>query len=161
MVVRLGIEEPEKSEAMSSFVVTRAHLKVACDQKHWALLDKLLAIDASSINDNSLYTDTWGSWWGMLLHCVMENQREGVQVLLAHGADPDLASWGDGIPVTPREEAQGKPQILPLFEQPEPVTYQRRSDPPLPIQTTAEIKAINRQGAIRDATGLVFQIKDT
>jgi len=43
---------------MSNFIVTRAHLKSACDQENWDLMDKLLEIDASKIDDHSLYTDT-------------------------------------------------------------------------------------------------------
>lgn len=151
---------PIPLDFMAAFTVTRAHLKAACDAQNWDLLDKLLEQDASGINDNALYTDTWGSWWGMLLECVAGGHADGVRVLLKHGADKDLASWGDGIPLTPREAAQDKPPILRLINQKDPVTYTRRSDPDLPTEETARDAAVNRQGAIRDATGLVFPIDD-
>ncbi|MBI3651820.1 MAG: hypothetical protein HY231_12440 [Acidobacteria bacterium] len=142
---------------MSTFNVTRAHLKTACDEKNWDLLDKLLEIDASKINDNALYTDTWGEWWGMLIEAVKENSVEGVSVLLKHGAQPDVASWGDGIPHTAIEIAEDKPEILALLQASEPVEYLRQTDPPLPQGESEEASAINRQGEIREATGLVFQ----
>ena len=80
---------------MTEFSVTRAHLKNACDQRQWDLLDRLLEIDASGIDDKSLFTDTWGSWWGMLLECVMQKQIKGVQVLLARGAEGDRQGGAD------------------------------------------------------------------
>lgn len=46
---------------MTEFEVTRAHLKGAFDQENWDLLDKLLEIDSTRINDNDLFTDTWGT----------------------------------------------------------------------------------------------------
>ena len=142
---------------MPNFQVTRAHLKTACDQQNWDLLDKLLEIDNSRINDNSLYTDTWGSWWGMLLQAVGSGAVEGVKVLLKHGAQRDLASWGDPGGDTPLQAAQGKPEILALLQAAEPPTYIRQTDPPLPQGESPEERAVNRQGEIRDATGLVFQ----
>ena len=118
--------------AMNNFIVTRAHLKRACDEKAWDLLDKLLEIDRSHIDDKSLYTDTWGDWWGMLLECVYNNQIEGVRVLLSHGADRQIGRWGDGIPMSPIEAAAQKPAILALLTSQEPISYQRKNDPPLP-----------------------------
>ena len=138
--------------------MTRADLKKACDQKAWDLLDKLLEIDRSHIDDKSLYTDTWGDWWGMLLECVYNNQINGVRVLLSHGADKAIGRWGDGIPQTALEAAAEKPKILALLTQSEPIVYQRQSDPPLPQSLSKRDKEINQQGQIRDETGLVFPI---
>jgi hypothetical protein len=71
---------------MAEFEVTRAHLKSAFDQENWDLLDKLLEIDCSRINDNTLFTDTWGDWWGMLVEAVYRRSTDAVSVLLKHGA---------------------------------------------------------------------------
>lgn len=141
---------------MSDFQVARAHLKSACDARNWDLLDKLLAIDSSGINDHSLYTDTWGVWWGLLLEAIRLGEADGVRVLLKYGAKRDLASWGDGIEVTPLEAAKDKPEIIALLTDPRTPTYSRMSDPPLPQGESPEDAAINRQGEIRDGTGLVF-----
>lgn len=59
----------------ASIPSTRAHLKAACEAKQWDLLDKLLEFDATLIDDNALYTDTWGTWYGMLVCAVV---REAV-----------------------------------------------------------------------------------
>ncbi len=144
---------------MADFTVTRAHLKNACEKRDWDLLDKLLEIDSSQINDKSLFTDTWGSWWGMLLECVMQKQVKGVQVLLAHGADRELAMWGDGLMTTPREAAEDQPRILELLDSQE-VMFERGSDPELPVEETDRDRAINRQGDVRDGTGLVFPVDE-
>src|SRR5689334_6347821 len=117
---------------MPAFKVTRAHLKTACDAQNWDLLDKLLELDSSHVNDNALYTDTWGLWWGMLLETVQNGSVDGVRVLLKHGAQPDLACWGDGIEQTPLELAQDKPEMLALLCAAEPPSYIRKTDPPLP-----------------------------
>lgn len=146
---------------MIAFKVTRAHLKNAVDQKQWDLLDKLLEIDNGRINDNALYTDTWGEWWGMLLECVYQDQIEGVKVLLKHGAKKKLASWGDCMPTTPLEAAAEKPHIRTLLEAKSRPTYTRLTDPPLPQTESPQDQAVNRQGQIRDETGLVFQVDNT
>lgn len=140
------------------FKVTRADLKTAFDQQNWDLLDKLLEIDNSRINDNSLYTDSWGDWWGMLVEAARSRHVNGVSVLLKHGAQRDLASWGDGVPFTAVEAAEDKPEILALLQTLEPPVYVRKTDPALPSGESSEEKAINRQGEIRDGTGLVFQL---
>ncbi|MEM9282298.1 MAG: hypothetical protein AAGA96_10755 [Verrucomicrobiota bacterium] len=142
---------------MTDFTVTRAHLKNACEKRQWDLLDKLLELDVSGINDKSLFTDTWGSWWGMLLECVLQKQVDGVRVLLAHGADRELAMWGDGFLTTPREAAENQPEILALLDA-DVVTYKRRNDPPLPTEESDRDRAINRQGEVRDGTGLVLPL---
>ncbi len=135
---------------MTEFTVTRAHLKNTVDQKNWDLLDKLLEIDNSRINDNSLYTDTWGEWWGMLNQCVFKGHEKGVRVLLKHGADCELATWGDGMLTKPIEAAKDKPSILKLLQSSDIPTYERKSEPPLPQTESAKDKAVNRQGDVRD-----------
>lgn len=143
---------------MAEFEVTRAHLKSAFDQENWDLLDKLLEIDCSRINDNSLFTDTWGDWWGMLVEAVYRRSVGAVSVLLKHGAQRDIARWGDGISITAQEAAADKPEILALLRNPKPPDYVRRTDPDLTPTEFSKGKSINRQGEIRDASGLVFQI---
>lgn len=138
-------------------VVTRAHLKSACDAKNWDLLDKLLEIDASKINDNALFTDTWGEWWGLLIECIGQNEIDGVKVLLKHGAKRDVGTWGDCDPCSPLQAAKDCPEILELLESPATPTFIRKTDPPLPAFEKFEDQAVNRQGEIRDASGLVFQ----
>ncbi len=142
---------------MATFNVTRAHLKFACDHRNWDLLDKLLEIDASRIDDNSLYTDTWGSWWGLLMEAARLGAIDGVKVLLKHGAKRDLACWGDGIEQAPLEMAQEFPEIIALLTSPDVPTYVRTTDPPLPQSDSPDDVAVNRQGVIRDKTGIVFQ----
>ena len=146
---------------MSDYPITRAHLKIACEKRMWDLLDKFLEIDAGHVNDKSMFTDTWGSWWSLLCEVVGRNQINGVKVLLKHGADPNLSSWGDGIPETPIEMAKDKPKILALLLNPQDVVYERKTDPPLPQwkEAAREIELINRQGVVRDQTGLVFQVE--
>ncbi len=141
----------------TEFTVTRAHLKTAFDQQNWDLLDKLLEIDNSRINDNSLYTDTWGDWWGMLAEAARNRSVDGVSVLLKNGAQRDLASWGDGVPFTALDAAEDKPEIMALLQTLEPPTYVRKTDPPLPSGESPEEQAVNQQGEIRDSAGLVFQ----
>ena len=142
---------------MPEFKVTRAHLKTACDQQNWDLLDKLLEIDSSQINDNSLFTDTWGEWWGMLFETVRLGSVDGLKVLLKHGAERNLASWGDPGGNTPLEVAQDKPEILALLQAAEIPVYLRQTDPPLPDLLSPTEMAFNRQGELRESTGLVFQ----
>ena len=145
---------------MADYPITRAHLKIACQKRQWDLLDKFLEIDNSHINDKSMFTDDWGLWWNMLCEVVGRNRINGVKVLLKHGADPNLSSWGDGITQTPIEMAQDKPKILALLQDPKSVTYRRKSDPELPEwpEAQAEIEAMKRQADIRDKTGLVFPV---
>jgi hypothetical protein len=137
--------------------VARAQLKRAVEEQHWDLLDKLLESDNSSVNDNSLFTDTWGTWFGALYWCVGRGELEGVRVLLKHGADPHLQCWGDCIPLSPLEVARegGKVDLLPLLTGQEPAVYQRSSDPEIP-EESARDRAVNRQKNVADATGLTF-----
>lgn len=141
---------------MEKHKVSRGQLKHALDQANWDLFDKLLEVDSSSIDDNSMYTDDWGSWWGFLLHCIFADQVDGVRILLKHGADQSLASWGDGIPTTPLEAAADKAAILALLTAAEPPTYIRKTEPELPQLESPEDPAVNRQGVVRDQTGMVF-----
>lgn len=84
--------------------------------------------------------------------------RGWVSVLLKHGAQRDLASWGDGASFTALDAAEDKPEILALLQSLEPPVYVRKTDPALPSAESPEEKANNRQGELREATGLVFQI---
>ncbi len=143
---------------MPDFKVSRAHLKTACDQKNWDLLDKLLEIDASQINDNALYTDTWGLWWGLLHETVMNNAIDGVRVLLKHGAERSICSCGDGYLATAFEIAEDKPEITALLLDSRTPDYVRKTEPDLPASESPDEQAINRQGEIREHSGLLFQI---
>lgn len=103
---------------MSAPPVSRADLKSACEAENWDLLDKLLELDRALIDDNSLFTDTWGEWWGLLMEVIRRNSEDGLKVLLKHGANRELATWGDGIPHTPAEAAEGKENLLALLQSP-------------------------------------------
>jgi len=142
---------------MTEFNVTRAHLKNACDSKNWDLLDKLLEISAKHIDDKALYTDTWGEWWGLLLECVHRDYENGVKALLKHGANKDIGSWGDCVPISPHEAAADKPDILAILNAETRPDYIRQTDPPLPIVETGTDRAVNQQGEVRSQTGMVFQ----
>ena len=142
---------------MTDFQVTRAHLKNACDSQNWDLLDKLLEISTKHIDDKAYYTDSWGEWWGLLLECVYRDDEEGVRVLLKHGADRDIGSWGDCIPRSPKEAAADKPVILSLLNANDRPEYSRKTDPPLPESESEEDRATNLQGEIHQQTGMVFQ----
>lgn len=114
--------------------VTREHLKQAVLQKNWDLLDRLLEVDSSAINDNGLFQDSWGEWWGLLMQCVSKDQVDGVRVLLKHGANPQLATWGEGdhtFPLAMAEKRKNELIYRLLCGLDKPV-YQRRSEPPLP-----------------------------
>ena len=143
---------------MTEFQVTRAHLKAACEQHDWDLLDRLLDIDRSAIDDNALFTDTWGEWWGLLMQCVLRNQPDGVRVLLKHGADRTRGTWGDCLPLSPEDAAAEGSEILALLQAPGRPTYTRTREPRLPKMDPAELAALERQARIRDQTGLVFPI---
>jgi hypothetical protein len=137
----------------ASFTVLRSHLKAACDNRDWDLLDKLLEMDRSAIDDNSMYTDTWGEWWGMLSECVRKKQKQGVHVLLSRGANPDLESWGDCIPTSPKAMAMNDPNLAPLFSE-GIECYKRETEPELPKTALTEF---DRQGELRDKHGFFFQ----
>ena len=76
------IQSESERLQMSTFSVTRAQLKTACDENNWDLLDTVLELDASQINDRSMYTDSWGAWWGLLLEVVRHGWVDGLRVLL-------------------------------------------------------------------------------
>jgi hypothetical protein len=134
-------------------LISRSQLKSACESKDWDLLDKLLETDATHINDNALFTDTWGEWWGMLMFVIGIGSCDGLRVMLKHGADRTVGSWGDGMPQTPLEAAAGNPEILALLLTPERPAYIRHTDPALPKIDPA----IEKQARIRSQTGMVFQ----
>ncbi len=142
---------------MENLQVSRAHLKNAVDACNWDLLDKLLEIDASQINDASLYTDTWGEWWGLLVECIRAELAEGVKILLKHGVDKKKGNWGDCIPYKPIEEAEmtKNQQIIDLLKSKERPIYERKTSPELPLLTSKDALT-NKQGSIRDETGLSF-----
>ncbi len=96
----------------------------------------------------------------MLLEAVYKRSVDGVRVLLKHGAQRDIARWGDGIPITALEAAEDKPEILALLLNPDLPVYVRKKDPDLSAMESSKGVAINLQGEIRDAKGLVFQIGD-
>lgn len=139
------------------FKVTRGHLKHAFDQRHWDLLDKLLEIDSSRIDDNSLYTDTWGEWWGMLIEAARIRSVDAVRVLMKHGARSDATSWGDGMPHTAKEAAAGQPEILALLNKVDHAIFVRATDPVLPEAESPAERIVSLQGEISESAGLVFQ----
>jgi hypothetical protein len=133
--------------------ISRSQLKAACEQENWDLLDLLLETDATHLNDKALFTDTWGDWWGLLMEVIYRKSPDGLRVLLKHGANRDTGRWGDGMPQSALEAAEGKPEILALLQDPARPTKSRQTDPPLP----AADPALDEMGRIRDATGLAFQ----
>ncbi len=135
--------------------ISRSQLKVACEQENWDLLDLLLATDATHIDDNALFTDTWGDWWGLLMEVIHRKSSDGVRVLLKHGANRNAGLWGDGMPQTPLEAAEGQLEIVALLLDPARPAYSRKTDPPLP----AVDPAFDALGCIRDETGLAFQAR--
>ncbi len=140
-------------------MVPRGWLKRAVEQKNWALLDKLLEQDNSQVNDNRMFTDTWGEWWSMLFECVRLKQLTGIKILLKHGADPNLQSWGDCLPKSPLELAQetSHQAMLEFLTGKTQATYERDHDPELP-ELTERDHAIEAQARIAAESGLVFQV---
>lgn len=136
--------------------VSRAQLKTAVENQQWDLLDKLLETDNSKIDDNALFTDTWGEWWGLLMECIYQDYVEGVNILLKHGASKKVGNWGDCIPETPLQAAEKKPQIKALLTRKQKPEYTRKTEPEIPALSDEE-KQINKKGEIRDNTGLMFQ----
>lgn len=136
--------------------ITRAHLKDAVERQAWDLLDKLLETDASHIDDNALFTDTWGEWWGLLVHCCARRRLDGVRILMKHGASPDASTWGDCVPRTAREIAEQieDETFLRLLEGEEEPVYVRKTEPAVP--RFGEEDPVNRAGRIREQAGLVF-----
>ncbi len=142
--------------------VTRAQLKSACANAEWDLLDKLLELDKTHIDDKSYFTDTWGEWWGLLFSCVLRDEADGVRVLLKHGADRTIGNWGDCIPTTPlsfASDVRQNAEIVALLTAEQAPAYVRKTDPPLPAPSSQD-ERVNRQGDIRDATGLVFPVDE-
>jgi len=148
-----GYTQPTNIKNMT--VVTRAHLKNAVDNKDWDLLDLLLETDNSRIDDNSLFTDDWGDWWGMLMQCIFTNKITGVHILLKHGVNTSKGSWGDGIAMSPLEAAEKYPKILALLKGDIPAEYNRSKDVKLPELTEADLELI-KQGENKDKNGFFF-----
>ncbi|HSH02626.1 MAG TPA: hypothetical protein VLL52_08930 [Anaerolineae bacterium] len=151
-----GGESDEEEEMV--YEVTRAHLKRACDEKNWDLLDKLLALNDKHIDAANYYTDTWGEWWGLLYECVLNGEETGVRVLLKHGASRKVGNWGDCIPMTPLElaEERNNEAIAALLRSKERPVYERQTEPKVPKLRKVD-RAVNRQGEVADETGMVFQ----
>ncbi|MCA9780488.1 MAG: hypothetical protein KC800_27380 [Candidatus Eremiobacteraeota bacterium] len=107
-------------------------IKKAIEEKNWDLLDKLLETDNSKVNDASMFTDDWGEWWAPLYECCLDNQVDGVRVLLKHGAKRKQRAWGDGMCRSPLEvaEEKGYGEIVKLLKSKARPDYVRRSDPP-------------------------------
>ncbi|WP_027001855.1 hypothetical protein [Hugenholtzia roseola] len=103
-------------------------LRQTIEAQDWDRLDSLLEQDSSLINEKSVYTDTWGEYWGFLLECVYRQQVLGVRILLKHGAKKTVGNWGDCLPTTPLEEAQRlqNQEIIALLQARERPTYQRK-----------------------------------
>lgn len=144
-------------------MTTRAQLVRAVKTASWDLLDRLLAEDSRHLDDNALFGDDWGDWWGMLLQCVYDDEIEGVRVLLAHGARRDLVRWGDAgyPPHTPLEaalEGRRAPAIVALLQDPQRPLYHRGAMTVTAPEPTCRDAALNRQGEIRDETGLIFPV---
>jgi len=139
-------------------MVTRAHLKLSIIEKNWDLLDLLLETDNTLINDNALFTDTWGEWWGMLSECIFKEEVTGVKILLKHGADTSKGTWGDCIPVSPIETADDKPIIKALLCGESVAEYKRKTEPILPVLSEKD-KELNKQGDMIKITGLIFNIE--
>ena len=139
--------------------ITRAHLKLAVETQNWDLLDRLLEMDRKHMDDASYFTDTWGEWWGLLMECILREYETGVRILLKHGADRTVGTWGDCIPQTPLEAAKDNIAIAALLQEKGPPEYLRSSDPMIP-ELIAQDEKINRQGEIADRTGMVFQVED-
>lgn len=140
--------------------VSRAKLVYAVDENDWDLLDLLLENDKNFINDNALFTDDWGSWWGMLFECVRQNKPEGVKVLLKHGAKKSVREWGDGFQRSPLELAEEKKnkEIIDLLTGKTKAEYTRKADVTIPDKLLRESE-MDAQDELRNKTGLVFNPK--
>jgi exopolysaccharide biosynthesis protein len=140
--------------------ITRGHLKKAVDTKHWDLLDKMLEIDKTFINDRKYYTDGWGAWYGLLIECIHKESLDGVKVLIKHGVDKTLGVWGDCEEVDPIQFAKERKQgeILVILESDASVSYERKTNPAIPDLDDKE-NIVNRRGDIADSTGLVFPLE--
>jgi hypothetical protein len=146
--------------------ITVGHLKEACSAANWDLLDYLLELDNAQVNYNSMYTDTWGEWWAMLLDVVYRGEVDGVRILLKHGADPALESWGDCLPRSAREVVTERKMSAPdnpswkrmddLFSGREKAAWSRSCDPKIPPLGEAGRHSNDRQN-LADDTGLQFQ----
>jgi hypothetical protein len=136
-----------------TFVVTRRHLRDACDAKQWDLLDRLLEMDKRAIDDDALYGED-GDHWGLLVECIRNKDEDGVTVLLARGADRTIGIWGDGASYAPVEVAEGQAGILALLAKDE-VAYVRKAEPELP----APDDTLDPETVIRSKVGLVLPRK--
>jgi hypothetical protein len=141
--------------------VSRGLIKQAIEERDWDLLDKLLETDNSHVNDAKLFTDDWGEWWAPLYECCLNNQVEGVRVLLKHGAKRKQRAWGDGMCSSPLEvaETRGYQEIVKLLRSKSRPCYVRKSDPPIP-PLTVDDSALRDQSEMAEKTGLVFPLEN-
>jgi exopolysaccharide biosynthesis protein len=140
--------------------ITRGHLKKAVDTKNWDLLDKLLELDKTFINDRKYYTDGWGAWYGLLIECIHQESIDCVKVLVNHGVDKTLGVWGDCEEVDPIQFARDRKQdeILVILESNSIPLYTRATNPDIPDLDEKE-NTVNRRADIADKTGLVFPLE--
>ena len=87
------------------------------------------------------------------MEVIYRTSPDGLRVLLKHGANRDTGLWGDGVPQSPLEAAEGKPEILALLQDPARPSSLRQTDPPLP----AADPAFHALGRICEDMGLAFQ----
>jgi hypothetical protein len=140
--------------------ITRGHLKKAVDEKNWDLLDKILSIDKSFLDDRRYYTDGWGTWYGLLIECIRQSSLEGVKILIKHGVDKTLGVWGDCNEMDPIQFAreQNEVDILNLLTSDSIPVYIRTTDPIIPDLTEKE-SIVDKRIDIADSTGLVFPLE--
>ena len=117
---------------MKTIQVTRELLRKACKTENWNFLDKLLETDNSMIDDEFMFSDIYGDYWGLLMECIYRNSSEGVTILLKHGANREIGRWGDNSPQSPHEAAAENLLIIQLLETAEPPKYHREKDPKIP-----------------------------
>ncbi len=141
-------------------IITRGHLKKAVDTKNWDLLDRLLEIDKTFIDDRKYYTDGWGAWYGLLIECIHQESTIGVKVLVKHGVDKTLGVWGDCEEVDPIQLARERKQdeILGILESSSIPVYERTTNPDIPDLEEKE-NIVNQRADIADKSGLVFPLE--
>jgi hypothetical protein len=151
--------ENENKYGYKTMKINRIHLKKALDEKNWDLLDLLLEIDNSNINDPSYYSDTWGSYWGLLVECIFHREFQGILILLNHGIDKEIGVWGDGPRVSALEIAKEKKMfdVIDLLNSTNIPKFLRASNPPIPDLNVRE-KIIDDKFKTNIKNGVVFPL---